>query len=503
MFIYIVFLSAIPLIFGESLLLPFQNFGYDLSRGTLVAMRNTGLLYLTGPEGGCRPEFTNSYKVYNASSNRDKSYNFQSISGCDRIFGTTIDSENLAIFLSFKTVEIIKGTQTNTTTSTFINREGLIGLSSKKLAFFYGYNNPKDINNIVEVYNFNSNAWFNITLSTPRNSMGVTVMENNGLAFFAGGQNENLSVEYNNLDIYNANTNTVITKQLSSARTVVSANALGNKAFFAGGIAGGGHSGPPTLYATVDIYDVVTNSFSTTILNPPRLLTGTMSIDTVGVYFIGGFLNKTETTDASNVINIYKPDGSWTNFNAPYPFVNMDSNAVALPNQKLIFLKYNSFIMVLGMCSPGSYISVNPSTCLTCPQGYYCDGVNISPMICPSGTICNAGSSFPQSIPAPAPAPAPPSGPTPASAPSTSNTASNDCSGLSCYGDSKSIGIGIVVGLFGISFPLLLIYLISGTRRRLRIIRSAGLPVTFKRLVFMYDLQFDDMKSMTAVTSKN
>ena len=504
MLIIIVILSLVAPILGDFVRLPFDDFGRDISRSTLVALRTSGLLYISGPDVSCQQGSLSGFNVYNASSNDNNRYNFKYITGCGKVLGTTLESENLAIFLSANTVEMIKGTQTYNSTSTVFERQGLISLSNKKLTFFYGYRDSRNPNNFVEVYNFNNNSWFNFNLSSYRNDMSVTVLENYGLVFFAGGFNYNPISESNKLDIYNAKINVLSVKQLSVARSFISTSSLLNKAFFAGGVTAGSKDAPPNLYTIVDVYDAATDYLTTTSINPPRLGSGTFSIENMGAYFVGGKTNNTISPIISNIISIYKPDDTWTNLNAPYPFIG---SSVVLPNQKLIFLLYQTSIMVLGMCSPGSYISVNPSTCLTCPQGYYCDGVNVSPMICPSGTICNAGSSFPQTTPAPAPAPAPPSGPTPPSGPSlvpsTSNTASNDCSGLSCYGDSKSIGIGIVVGLFGISFPLLLIYLISGTRKRLHIIRSAGLPVTFKRLVFMDDLQFDDMKSMTAVTSKN
>src|SRR5690349_5447749 len=80
------------------------------------------------------------------------------------------------------------------------------------------------------------------TLSVPRCCLAAT--SNNELALFAGGGQRNYSpnVPYNTVDIYNALTNTWTTASLSQARMALAAATVGPLSLFGGGFDGNSYS---------------------------------------------------------------------------------------------------------------------------------------------------------------------------------------------------------------------------------------------------------------------
>jgi hypothetical protein len=120
------------------------------------------------------------------------------------------------------------------------------------------------------------------TLSQTRSDVSVGSAGNKIL--FAGGSPGGCATA--TVDIYDVATGSWSISQLSQARFGIGVSTLGNKIFFAGGIVP--LPGPPgpgcyitnmidTRTAVVDIYDVSTNTWSTSQLSSPRVVTGSVT----------------------------------------------------------------------------------------------------------------------------------------------------------------------------------------------------------------------------------
>lgn len=156
----------------------------------------------------------------------------------------------------------------------------------------------------VDVYNLNTQSWSTAELSEARTDMGVATLGSK--IFFAGGyiSSDNAT---SRVDIYDASTNIWSTAELSEARINPAAASAGNKIFFAGGCPlNSGLCETPS--AIVDVYDASTNTWSTTNLAEARVgLVGASVGDKA--LFCGGY-----TFPAfSSRVDIYNStSGSWT-----------------------------------------------------------------------------------------------------------------------------------------------------------------------------------------------
>lgn len=143
-----------------------------------------------------------------------------------------------------------------------------------------------------------------LNLSVPRGDLSSTAC--NGQFFFGGGRtvmNNGTSVFHSTVDIYNATDLSHARARLSQARYWLSAGALGDKVFFAGGMSANGHSN------RVDIYDTRTKTWSIAQLSQSRYLIAVAS--TRGqIIFAGGI---TFNSQKSNVVDIYDAvTNSWS-----------------------------------------------------------------------------------------------------------------------------------------------------------------------------------------------
>ena len=112
------------------------------------------------------------------------------------------------------------------------------------------------------------------------------------------------------VDIYDIVTHTWSTAKLSKWRYSIAAVASGNKVFFAGGRVGVGDPDSDQLFATVDIYDVSTNTWSVASLSEPRAAVGAAAVGNK-VFFAGG--EKSGSYDTSNQVDIYDlSTGTWS-----------------------------------------------------------------------------------------------------------------------------------------------------------------------------------------------
>ncbi len=159
---------------------------------------------------------------------------------------------------------------------------------------------PPDWVSDVDIYDFGAQTWSTAHLSTARGSMSVATAGNK--IFFVGGTGPNF---YGTtlVDIYDASTNTWSLSDLPSPASVVFSYAVaGNKVFFATGTPWGGK---------VDVYDTSISLWSEIDLpEQVQFVTAT----TVGnkVYFAGGLANP-PANNLSNVVEIYdNTTGTWS-----------------------------------------------------------------------------------------------------------------------------------------------------------------------------------------------
>jgi hypothetical protein len=138
----------------------------------------------------------------------------------------------------------------------------------------------------VDIYDMNTQTWSTAELSEARTDMGVASLGNR--IFFAGGYTSG-DAATNRVDIYNATTNTWSTAELSEARVSPAAASAGNKIFFGGGCPlDGGLCETPS--SRVDVYDATTNTWSATELSEARAFLAATSVGNK-VLFAGGWGN--------------------------------------------------------------------------------------------------------------------------------------------------------------------------------------------------------------------
>jgi hypothetical protein len=163
----------------------------------------------------------------------------------------------------------------------------------------------------IDIYDVNTHSWSTAQLSQARQGMGAVSCGNK--LFFAGGANFELyfnnGIVYDNVDIYDVSTNSWTVAHLSQPRTNLTAAALGNKVLFAGGTTDGGWSGS----RSVDIYDLSTNSWATAELSVPRYFINAF-VDENKIYFMGGedWENYYSTVDIYDIST-----NSWSTSSSP------------------------------------------------------------------------------------------------------------------------------------------------------------------------------------------
>ncbi len=159
-----------------------------------------------------------------------------------------------------KTVDIYN-VATNTWTTSQLSEERFYGSNSgaaagSKVVFAGGIGGASAINaysKVVDIYDVNTNSWTKSQLSDPKSYLAAVGTANT--IVFAGGvrvDTNGQQIFYKSVDVYDANTNTWTSANLSEARDFVAGAAAGNKIVIAGGFNG------TDAVKTVDIYDVQT-----------------------------------------------------------------------------------------------------------------------------------------------------------------------------------------------------------------------------------------------------
>jgi len=166
-------------------------------------------------------------------------------------------------------------------------RASLAAVAAGNKIYFAGgetYNVNYDASDTVDIYDVSSGKWTTAKLSQARNGLAAATTGNKIL--FAGGAAHNgvFSFVTNTVDIYDLLSNTWTTAQLSEARCLLAGAAAGNKILFAGGVGNNGVS------KTVDIYDVPSNSWTTAQLSEAREYHAAATVGNK-IFFAGGDSN--------------------------------------------------------------------------------------------------------------------------------------------------------------------------------------------------------------------
>ena len=174
----------------------------------------------------------------------------------------------------------------------------------------------------VDIYDINTNSWSMAELSATRQDFAVVTSGNK--IFFAGGWEGNwweFPVMFTNVDIYDVVTNSWSVKYLSEPRGWIGAASAGNKVFFAGGTNGNYHAS-----SKVDIYDTGTDTWTTSALSEPRSNIST-AIAGDKIYFAGGVVGSLWTPTAT--VDVYDINsGLWSVSSMSEPKYDMKSFAI-------------------------------------------------------------------------------------------------------------------------------------------------------------------------------
>jgi hypothetical protein len=193
----------------------------------------------------------------------------------------------------------------------------------------------------VDVYDASTNSWSIIQLSEPR--AGLAVASHGNKVFFAGGVKslgfQNVVVS-NKVDIYDISSNSWSTTTLSEARTGIAATTAGDKVIFAGG----NYFGWWPVSNRIDIYNATTNTWSTASLSEARSGSAAGTISN-RAFFAGGITGF--NTPNSHKVDIY--DNSTSAWSVEEVNIwGIYLNAVTLNNKLLILYgKYGNMYNAL------------------------------------------------------------------------------------------------------------------------------------------------------------
>ena len=178
------------------------------------------------------------------------------------------------------------------------------GVSGNKIVFGGGWKENGLASSKSDIYDINTQSWSSAELTIARWDIAVASWDSK--IFFAGGSSDNgidYPIQYSNVDIYDALTNSWAIDYLNKAAGGHAAATAGNKIYFAGG---------SYFSDKIDIYDVSLNAWSIDKLSESR---HGLSATTIGdkIYFAGG--NRLAGSDQtySNKIDIFNSaSGSWS-----------------------------------------------------------------------------------------------------------------------------------------------------------------------------------------------
>ena len=166
---------------------------------------------------------------------------------------------------------------------------------------------------------------------------GITVASAGNKIVFAGAELSGWPQAYGSsrVDIYDVITQTWSTAELSQRRSGIAAVAAGNKIFFAGGRLSNGSF--DQFFSTVDIYDISTNTWSVANLSEPRSYIAAAAVGNK-VFFAGG--EKDANYNTSTIVDVY--DLSANNWSTAFLSAARASISAVTVGNKIYFAGGNS-----------------------------------------------------------------------------------------------------------------------------------------------------------------
>jgi hypothetical protein len=219
--------------------------------------------------------------------------------------GQTID--NSVAFASDAADLYNSATASWSTARLSVGRYDLAATSLGSLAIFAGGHTGNAYSDTVDLYNSVSGAWTTARLSSARRLLVATnagdmAIFAGGLVDPSGGHQEGAS---DVVDLYNNVTNIWSTARLSAARYGLVATSLGNLAFFAGGFP----MDPNWQHDLVDLYNSASGVWSTAQLSERRGWIAATRVGNVAL-FAGG---RAYGSDSSNAVDLYSSEkGAWS-----------------------------------------------------------------------------------------------------------------------------------------------------------------------------------------------
>ncbi|MBK7641862.1 MAG: hypothetical protein IPJ19_02240 [Planctomycetes bacterium] len=226
--------------------------------------------------------------------------------------------QRLAPLLSILTLASLTSTPAQaqwTTNHLSLARQGMASTSAGGKAFFAGGRISNAIQSRVDIYDESTGTWSNTNLTFQRTLSSATSLGN--LAFFGGG-GINSSASTALVEVYDAQAGAWQSSGvLSQARFALSAASVGTKVIFAGGATGTPAS--PVIVDTVDIYDSSlgvqsnTAAWSVAHLSHERAMMG-VAVCGNKVIFAGGF----DLVSTRSEVDIYDlSTNSWSTSTLP------------------------------------------------------------------------------------------------------------------------------------------------------------------------------------------
>jgi len=188
-------------------------------------------------------------------------------------------------------------------------RSAAVASAANKIVFAGGASAQEPYGSArVDIYDIITKTWTIAHLSVPR--YGITAVVVGNKILFAGGESGELGDAlygfHSEVDIYDAATDSWSLSHVSEPQHNMSAAALGDKVFFAGG-----NTSSSAYTNKVEIYDASANTWSLRTLSETKELTSVVAADGK-VYFAGGH-NYNNGNSFSNKIDIYdQTSDAWT-----------------------------------------------------------------------------------------------------------------------------------------------------------------------------------------------
>ena len=186
------------------------------------------------------------------------------------------------------------------------SRTAIAATASQDKAYFAGGFTMNAYSNVVDIYDKEESNWSVAQLSTGR--AWIAAVNGNEKLFFAGGEDINASSgdwTSDVVDIYDEVTEEWTTKSLSEGRVFLAAVKVGDKVLFAGGIKR--LNWQNSIFETtnrVDIFDLTTGEWTTDTLSQARAFMASTVCNNMA-FFAGGWVGPGEV---SNVVDIYDFD---------------------------------------------------------------------------------------------------------------------------------------------------------------------------------------------------